>query len=406
MSDKKRIALITTWFPPQMSVATNRMLAFVEFLSGEYEIEVFCLDAKNDSNQWSENVLVHYTPSSRILEKLKSKQTDNPLVHKIRTALKVMVSKVITNPLIKWKTNTLTKLVAAHQKNPFDILISSYAPQEAHLVALEFCKKFNDIPWIADMRDEMSKNPGLNPQQQSQLHEIEKEINKYASAITSVSAPILNDFKTLCPDVSEFEEIRNGYNHSFVRDKALAKNTHFTLGYFGTFYGSRKPYVLMEALRQLKNEDQEFDFVFEIYGAHHNFTIPSELRKNVVMKQGLPYKDAIVQMSKMDLNIQIHPRSEQKGVYTGKLFDYISVQQPVLGLVDKEDVAADLIREFDCGYIAEFSDLEENKSMIRLAFENWKKNEIKFATDEQAQSLHRKKQVEKLSSLIQKLLKK
>jgi hypothetical protein len=49
--------------------------------------------------------------------------------------------------------------------------------------------------------------------------------------------------------------------------------------------------------------------------------------------------------------------------------------------------------------------LEENKKIILNAFEDWKQNKIKFASDEQVASLHRKEQVKKLTELIHKLTK-
>ena len=53
-------------------------------------------------------------------------------------------------------------------------------------------------------------------------------------------------------------------------------------------------------------------------------------------------------MNEMDANIMLHPRGERKGVYSGKLFDYISAQKPIIACVDKNDVAAELIYSFDC----------------------------------------------------------
>jgi hypothetical protein len=123
-----------------------------------------------------------------------------------------------------------------------------------------------------------------------------------------------------------------------------------------------------------------------------------------VLLPPLKYLEAIHKMAEMDLNIQLHPRSEQKGIFTGKLFDYISVQKPVLALVDSEDVAAQLINEFNCGYVAEFSELEENKNMLLAAFTDWENHKLKFATNEQVESLHRNKQVEKLMKLINELI--
>ncbi len=404
MSENKHIALITTWFPPQQSVATNRMLAFADFLSLELNVSVFALMQNEKSIKWNKNVRVYYSASNKILERLKDKQSDGPFKHKLKVGTRILLSKFIKNPLAKWQKSSFEKLKEIHLQHPFDCIISSFSPQEAHLVAIDFKKEFPNVPWIADMRDEMSANPYIDSKTKKILINIEEEVNKYANALTSVSEPILSDFQKSMPKIKIFEEIRNGYNHDFKRVKNKTdRNSVFTLGYFGTFYGKRKPNILMEALKQLTIENTSFDFKFEIIGAHQNFSIPTEISSKVNISEPLDYHDAIEKMASFDGNIQIHPKSKQKGIFTGKLFDYISVQKPVLAFIDKGDVAAKLIDEFECGYVAEFSDLEESKKILLEAWEDWKVNKIKFANDEQVESLHRKKQVEKLAKLISKV---
>jgi hypothetical protein len=293
----------------------------------------------------------------------------------------------------------------SHKINPFDCIISSFSPQEAHLVAIEFKKKFPSIPWIADMRDEMSANPYIDATTKQTLEKVEKQVNEFADAVTSVSEPILIDFKKLLPKVQYFEEIRNGFNHQFIRNlNDNEKNSVFTLGYFGTFYGAIKPNIFFKALSDLKKENL-IEFEVHLVGVHSNFLIPKAIEKNVNIFPSSSYLNAIDQMSKSDCNVLINPGGKRKGVFTGKLFDYISVQKPVLAFVDKTDVAAKLIEEFNCGYVAEFDELEENKKIILNAYEDWKQNKIKFASHEHVASLHRKEQVNKLAELIHKLTK-
>jgi len=399
----KRIALITTWFPPQESVATNRMLAFAEFLSETFEVEVFCLAQEEKTIEWKPTISVHYSASSEILERLKDKTSDGAFLHKIKVGTRIVLSKVIPNPLAKWQKSTLSKLKQVHSQNAFDCIISSYSPQEAHLVAIDFKKEFPKVPWIADMRDEMAANPYLDSKTKNLLLSIEYQINEYADALTTVSEPILLDFKKSMPNIRFFEEIRNGFNHQFKRDlNAEQRNEIFTLGYFGTFYGAIKPNFLFNALIEIKSQ-KLFDFELRLVGVHSNFIIPKEIKDNITVFEKVSYAKSIEQMAETSCNILLIPKGKRKGVFTGKLFDYISVQKPVIALVDSEDVAAKLIRDFDCGYVAEFSDIEANKKVILDAFKDWKINQLKFASFEQVQSLHRRNQVQKLAELITNL---
>ena len=401
---RKRIAIVSTWFLPQQRVATNRILAFAIFLSEDYEVEVFAMDKRRYSKQWSDRVLVHYQRSNRILDWLKSDTSTGKWKHKAKTAAKVLLTKVIRNPLTAWQRATSKKLSERHQEHAFDLVISSFSPQEAHLAVYEWMQGDGVIPWVADMRDEMSANPYLSSGMKKALREVERKVNASASAITSVSKPILDDFVACCPSVMHFKEIRNGFNHEFKREIGAHTNERFSIGYLGTFYGRRKPDHLFKALVRCLEQYVDFDFVFHIVGAHSNFDVPYALQDRIVMHPTISYHQSITRMAEMDLNVVMHPASVQKGIFTGKLFDYISVQQPVLALVDITDVAAQLVRDFDCGYVAEFNETEAIQHALKDAFDNWKQGRIKYASDADRDSLHRKYQVDLLKELIARIL--
>ena len=399
----KRIALVTTWFPPLNGVAVSRMNAFANYLSEEFQVEVFCLGEKSEKLQKTERLSVHFSTSNKLFEKLKSNQADNKLVHNAKTALRIGLKYIVKNPLDSWKKATIQKLKTRHKEETFDLIISSYSPQEAHLVAIEFCKEFSNVPWIADMRDEMSSNPYIDLNTKNMLKAIEEDVNKYASAITSVSKPIVEEFRQICPSVSFFEEIRNGFDHDLKLDNAASQDNEFKLGYFGSFYGARKPDFVFNALVEIKKENPELKFSVHIYGAHNNYSIPSAIKEDVFKYAGLNYIDAVKEMNRLDGNILIHPRTKHKGVFSGKIFDYISAEKPVLAFVDKDDVAAELVNELHCGYVAEFEDHTENKKIILEAFNAKLNNDLKIASAEAIASLHRKNQVQKLTELINQL---
>jgi len=399
---KKRIALITTWFPPQHGVATNRMVAFAEYLSSDYEIEVFGLADNAATITWKNNVTVHYTPSSRLLTRLKSSQKDGRLKHKVKTLLRVIVGKIVKNPMNGWREKTAAKLQQRHKEQAFDLLISSFSPQEAHLVAIDCCKALPGMPWIADMRDEMSFNPNHSPVMNEWLRTIELEIDQYATAVTSVSEPILATYREHLPNVKYAVEIRNGFNHDLQFDAPSGNSgSIFHFGYFGSFYGAIKPDQFFKAVSQLPGK---MAFEVHIFGAHANFSIPPVLKDKVRMYPSLPYEDAILKMREMDANVVIHPTSKRKGVYTGKLFDYISVRKPVLALMDETDVAAQLVRDLDCGYVCDNANTEGIVRCIRSLFEDREKGTVRVASAAAAAELHRSNGVAKLKLLIERIL--
>ena len=117
------------------------------------------------------------------------------------------------------------------------------------------------------------------------------------------------------------------------------------------------------------------NFLIEIIGNNAPINIPNELRKYIKIITKMPYSELIsYARKKADLLLMISPSDIEKGCYTGKLFDYVGIGKPILGLVPKNDVAADLIKETHIGYIAENENIEEIKNVLKSAYEDWKEN--------------------------------
>jgi glycosyltransferase involved in cell wall biosynthesis len=402
--NRKKIALITTWYPPINGVAVNRMEAFAKYLSLEFEVHVFCLGPKKETKIGSFGETVHYNCESKVNQLLKSNAKDHRIKHNAKTLLRIIRSKFVKFPLSSWRNACSVELQKTHLKTPFDAILSSFSPLEPHIIAYKFVEMNASVKWIADMRDEMSLNVHVSSSERELLREVENKVNALACCITSVSMPLVEDFKQLCPFVAKVEEIRNGYDHDYRQSTVKREtNSNFSIGYFGTFYGDNKPSYFMEALEKIML-DKKFTFDFYIYGAHQNFVIPDSIKAHVHLLPRLDYKAAIEKMGAMDINYMPLPPISRPGVFSGKVFDYLSVQKPVIACMDKTTAAALLIEAMNAGYIAPFDQPLVIAQQLELAYSNAKAGVIKAANDDDAKSMHRKFQVEKLSKLIQKTL--
>ena len=59
----------------------------------------------------------------------------------------------------------------------------------------------------------------------------------------------------------------------------------------------------------------------------------------------------------VDTLVVIHSTG-RKGVYTGKLFDYLATNKPILALCDPEDVVGRLLNETKAGFTVDNADIE------------------------------------------------
>lgn len=403
---RKNIVLITTWFEPLQSVAVNRMTAFVRYLDKtKFDVSVITLGTEQvyGASKMDETTVYRIRPAKRILNP-KSKTSDSKFVHNIKTAIRLIGLKILGDDDRKWRKQALNKLKDLHQKKSVDVVISSFSPAAPHLVALEFCKRNKMVKWIVDMRDEMSLNPQSSESVKSHYRYIEKEINRYAHGLISVSEPIVNYFKEVIPGLKLYAEVRNGFDHDAMFQERKFTSV-FTILHAGSFYGVRKPGTFFQALERVNRKNLlPKDWKFICAGASNNFFIPDSLAKHVSIKERVSQTESIELMRNSDLNLLVQPSTGRCGVYTGKLFDYLSVFRPILAIVDKNDVAAGLIGELKAGYVADFDNIDEIENCIIAALNDWKsKSDLSYNIDE-IKKLHRKFQVEKLNSMIEEIL--
>ena len=405
MKQKQHIAIVCAHFHPMQHIAAQRMNAFVKYLDADrYVITV--LSSTNCAPTGKATFLgatVHYLSGSSIIKLRKQTQGMPRWKHHLYSLNNKLVRFFSKSDLPGWERKVMKKLDEIHLQIPIDFLLTTFFPLDAHKIGLQFKRSHPSVFWIADMRDEMAQNKLLSPKEQRSLHLMEKEIGRYVDSITSVSKPILDGFRKNMPrEEIRFLEVRNGFDHEL--EPLDQYNEEFTFCYAGTFYGKRKPDTFFKALLKLNEEGMlPLKWKVKFIGTPENFSIPASLRDHVEFLDTVPNEEAIRILQHADCNLMIHPPTEAKGIFTGKLFDYLSVEKPVLALVDTEDVAAALIEECKAGLAVDFYAIDSICTAISQLIYRWK-NKEKFPFDSsKIKTLHRRYQVQKLDELMQEL---
>lgn len=401
-SSKKHIVLLTTWFPPKNGVAVNRMLGFVRYLDRSRNVLTVVTDGADSaaSSDAAAGYSVVRFPVKSMLTRASFIAGEPRLFHFMKVFWNVTLNRFRGAVDRVWVKSALAALESLHARNPVDLIVSSYAPAHAHVAAGAFVKKHPRVRWIADMRDEMSLNPHFSSAERRQLAGVEKMVNAHASAVTSVSRPILDDFKRLLPAVRRFEEVRNGYDHELIFDYGF--NRTFTVCYCGTFYGKRKPDTFFAGLSVFLQKNPT-PVSIRFIGVHRNFQLPPKLEASVEFLPACNSDEAIGWMASADANLLVLPKVTGKGVFSGKIFDYLSVGKPIIAVVDPKDVAAELIMELNAGFVADFDDVKAISKAIENAYLLWQRQTRIHADSERIRLLHRRFEVEKLNKLIEQL---
>ncbi len=398
---KKQVIIITSYFPPVISVASNRIYAFAKYLDKtEYEVHViFPYNGELKENQDS----IHIFPikDSAFLKYCSFDKNTNFLLHKSKALWNRFLMLFNVPHTGNFEKQAYFKAKEIIKPKADTVIISTSPYIETHFIAKKIKENFPETKWIADLRDALSNNPYIPLNQLNIHYSIEKKILINADAVTTVSLPIVEDLQSKNNKKIPIVEIRNGFD--FEARLRFHFNEQFTLVYAGTFYADRTPETFFEALIQILKEHQITDLRLVFLGNTSGVRIPDELSAFVERYDKVPYNDAIKIIQNADGLLLIHPPTAYRGVFTGKLFDYLGALRPVIAAVDKTDVAAGLIKECNAGFVADFNNIEEIKTVITETYRLWQSKQTLPFNLGLIMMHHRAYQVKILEHLIRQL---
>jgi glycosyltransferase involved in cell wall biosynthesis len=399
---KKNVLIISTYYPPINSIASNRIYSFAKYIDkSKYNVTVLTLDTNEQDNDEICGVSVLRVKNNTLFKPFQFNKRTNKFIHYIKVLYNKLLYFFKPDIYGNWIKNGYEKLKKDIKNNKYDIMISSYAPVDAHLLALKLKSLNPSLKWIADFRDEMSLNPFLSDKVRKRYKKIETKILKNADAVITVSKPLLDEFRNLSENKNlKFKEIRNGYD--FELEDNNYKNDIFTITYTGNFYAQRNPNNFLIALEKFI-EKNNVKVNVKFVGVKTHFNIPDGLKKYINIYPQVSHEESIEFMKKSDVLLLIHPTNGRKGIYTGKLFEYLACLKPILALVDENDVAADLIRKCNAGYVSDNNNIEKIEKIIEKLYVEWKEDYVREYNIDEIKTHHRKNQVKLLENLIEEL---
>ncbi len=398
---KTKLIIVTAYYPPIKSVASQRLYAIAKYIDkNKYHVFVFFPYDKDIISDIEGVTLVPVRYKCLIRYASFDKNTSY-VVHKI----KALWNRVLINLGVSYFKGLKKPIIRAIEQHldaePF-VVIASSPPVEVAQIGLFIKHKYSQARLIVDLRDALSNNQYIPKNQQNKCLLIENEILQKVDAIASVSGPIVANLQAKNFRKIPIVEIRNGFD--FEARMRLHFNEYFTMIYAGTFYANRTPVTLFEAIERLMEQNLLSNWRLIFVGQSSAVRIPAKFTPYVERLEKVPYNESIKLIQMADALLLIHPPSNYKGVYTAKLFDYLGAMRPIIGLLDREDVAAQLIKECNAGFVADFYNIDEIEQAILAAYDLWRNKQVLPYNTRLIYLHHRSYQVKLFEHLIDTLL--
>lgn len=390
----KKVLIITYYWPPSGGAGVQRWLKFAKYLpefgwqpvvlTVDPEFASYPQRDESLSSEVGPDCLVYTTKSFELynLYKLISRKKEVPyggFANESKESLFQKVSKfmrgnfLLPDPRKGWNKYALKKAIELIRKFDIDTVVTTSPPHSTQLIGLALKKRFKTIRWVADLRDPWTDIYYYNQFKHTAIalkidRNYEREVVENADLLISVSEDVKRIFanKSAQPIAEKAGVIPNGFDSEDFGVGELPQEKKNVITYTGTISEAYDVDCLLVALQQLSvewNEKLLIRFVGKIPS-----TIASRFRETGFEVELVGYVDhpkSIEYLFRSDLLLLVIPKvPNNKGILTGKFFEYLAAQKPVLAIGPVDGDLAQIIAETRCGEIFDYADSEGMKHFI------------------------------------------
>lgn len=330
--------------------------------------------------------------------------TNNKLLSFIRGNFFTPDAKVLwVKPSVEFLTDYLTE-------NPVDVIISTGPPHSMHLIAQQLKKSFH-IPWMADFRDPWTDlyynkeffQLGFAKRKNKRL---EEKVLKSADVVVTVGNELKKYFERFNSNV---EVIPNGFDDEVEHDEEIELSQKFSLSYIGLLPKSSLPTNLLMAIQCLIDENSDFknDIELNFIGDIHESVSASihelQLSNYTNFFGYVPHKDAIKYQKSAQVLLVLIPNVDgNKGIITGKVFEYMAANRPILALGPINGDLQSILTNSNAGTIIDYDDYVKIKSVLIELYTKFKTQKLAIRS-KGIEKYHRRNLTKQLAAIIKQI---
>ena len=424
---KKKVLIITYYWPPAGGPGVQRWLKFVKYLP-EFDIEPVVYIPENPNyplidvsllNEVSKDVTILKQPIKEpyklagLFSKKASKTISKgiiPVQKKQNFIEKIMLyirgNFFIPDARKSWIKPSVAFLLDYLSEENIETVITTGPPHSLHLIGLQLKERLG-VKWLADFRDPWTtigyhKKLKLTESSKQKHKALEKQVLITADKIIVTSTVTKKEFHLITN--KPIAVITNGYDNESVKVDSL--DSKFSLAHIGSLLSERNPDILWQVLSELVSENNQFaeDLQLTFVGAVSESVLNSIKKLNLsnyINNVGyVSHKESVKYQKKAQIVLLIEIDSEEtKCIIPGKLFEYIVSNRPILAIGPKDSDVEDIIKKTNTGNYFNYDDYNSLKSIILTHYKAFQEDNLK-GYPVGLQKYHRKALTKLLSELI------
>ena len=414
-----KLLLVTLYFPPSGGGGVQRSLKFASHLP-PLGIETHVLAP--DDSKWVHSDAEMPLPTQawvhraryvgprgrRIADELHGRSGMDLALLRVSTFGRRLL---IPDENVTWNATAIPKAISIARSEGIDVVMTTSPPGSVHLVGAAV-KRATGALWVADLRDSLLSHPHraaekLSVRAKEQVtRQVALLVARKADAIVAASEAIADEARGLSPR-GRVVTIPNGCDFDDFAGLEYTPGDRFRLTHTGSFFGKRDPKPFLQALADSGLEDVLVRFVGDFRPADREFLESLSLGDRVELIDYVPRRRSLALQRDSDALLLLIPEAggRGRGVLSGKVFEYIAAERPILAAVPPDGAAAQLLRDTGAGIVAAPDDVGALRDALVELHGRWRAGTLEGTplSPEWRDRLSRASRVEELAELLRSL---
>jgi glycosyltransferase involved in cell wall biosynthesis len=277
---------------------------------------------------------------------------------------------------VGWNLTAIPAAARIVTREEIDAVVTTSPPNSIHLIGAAV-KRLTGVRWVADLRDSIGAHPHRRTDslavrtKEKTAEGIARLVAHSADGIVAAAEAIADEVRALEP-AARVTTIPNGCDFDDFAGLEYRRGDRFTITHAGSFFGLRDPRPFLQALVD-SGLDVVARFVGDFRPADRDFALGLGLGDRLELVPYTSHRRALELQRSSDALLLLIPEADGRGrgVLSGKVFEYLAAERPILAVVPPDGAAAGLIREAGTGVVAGPEDVGAIRAALAGLHERW-----------------------------------
>lgn len=315
---------------------------------------------------------------------------------------------LLPDPAVTWAPTAIPAAARIVRSEGIDAVITTSPPLSMNLIGAGV-KRLTGVPWVADQRDSLVLNADRRFERKTvqakekALEGVVRMVARRADGIVAVSEAIADELRGFDP-AGPVRVIPNGCDFDDFAGLEYRPGERFRITHTGSFFGKRNPRAFLSALAASGLDDVVARFVGDFRSVDREWVQELDLGDRLELLDYLPHRRAVELQRDSEANLLLLPEAAGRGkvVPSGKIFEYLAAERPILAAVPTDGAAAKLVRETGAGVVVAPDDEKAIREALIGLHARWRAGRLGdgYLSDDDRHRLARTTRVEELAELL------